>query len=255
MVDAKKTTSSSSTKPKIAVPDTPVSQMATQSIRNYLIIIIAVTTLVVLVGGYFIYTLAQANIKRALEVRAQDYQIKLSENKLAKLKEAEPKLEELKRADGDRPSRFDFITERTLPTNIAFDTVLTIFDRLQEDYNVDIESISKVASTATSSSSSSTPSTSPSSEASGGGSATTTQAKSHTISIKATGSREGVIGYLRALEASSRIFDFSSMKIDGKVGTPYTLDIQYKIYSFEKPSVSSTEINIDEYETKKGEFE
>jgi hypothetical protein len=76
MAPTKKNTAPTSTKKKVAPPETPGTQAAMQSIRNYLIISIVVTALVVLVGGYFIYTLAQANVTR---VRAQEYQVKLSE--------------------------------------------------------------------------------------------------------------------------------------------------------------------------------
>jgi hypothetical protein len=237
-----------------------------QSIRNYLIIMVGITVLVVLAGGYFIYGLAQANIRRALEVRAQDYQIKLTENKLAKLEEAESKLEELKRADGSNPSRFDFITERTLPESDSFATILTIFNQLQEDESVNIESVSKPASSASSSGASSTPNTPPASDATSSagdaasssgaaGSTPATKATPTIVSIKASGSRDAVMGLLKALEKSARIFDFSTMKIDGGVDKEYSLDMQYKVYSYTKPSISPLQIKIDEYETKKGDYE
>lgn len=259
MPNAKKAVTKSSSKPKLATPETPGTQIAMQSIRNYLIIMISVTVLVVLAGGYFIYGLAQANIRRALEVRAQDYQIKLTENKLTKLEEAEPKLEGLKKADGSQPSRFDFITERTLPESDSFATILTIFNKLEEDESVSIESISKPAASGSASGSPSGASSTPSTPASSGDapaeSKTAAKATPTIIAIKATGSRDAIMGLLQALEKSARIFDFSTMKIDGGVGKEYTLDMQYKVYSYTKPSISPLEVKIDEYETKKGDYE
>jgi hypothetical protein len=63
------------------------------------------------------------------------------------------------------------------------------------------------------------------------------------------------MGLLKALEKSARIFDFSTMKIDGGVDKEYSLDMQYKVYSYTKPSISPLQIKIDEYETKKGDYE
>lgn len=242
MAPTKKSSAALPTKKRVVPPQTPGTQAAMQSIRNYLIIAVVATVLIVLVGGYFIYNLAQANIKKALEVRAQEYQVKLSEAKLAKLEVAEPELTKLKQADGDKPSRFDFITQRTLPQNEDFENILTIFNRLQADQSVDIESISKPGTTAASSALSGA-------SASGSGAS-----KSSIIAVKATGSREAIIGYLGALESSARIFDFSTMKIDVSQGA-YTLDMQYKVYSFSKPSIDSKEVKIDEYEANKGNYE
>ncbi len=227
---------------KVTPPETPGTQAAMQSIRNYLIIAIGMTVLTVLVGGYFIYTLAQANVKKALEVRAQEYQIKLSEAKLAKLEDSEAELTKLKQADGDKPSQFDFITQRTLPESENFEGILTIFNRLQADQSVDIESITKPsAGTAV---------------ATSGTAAKVASGKSTSsiIAVKATGSREAVIGYLEALESSARIFDFSTMKITSSQGK-YTLDMQYKVYAFPKPSIEAKDVKIDEYEANKGNYE
>lgn len=245
MVMTKKTTTPvASARKKVEAPQTPGTQIAMQSIRNYLIIAISVTVLVVLAGGYFIYSLAQANVRKALEVRAQEYQIKLSENKIAKLDTAEPEITKLKQSEGNKPSRFDFITQRTLPENEDFEAVLTIFNRLQRDYQVDIESINKP--TATTGGATAATATK--------GSSTTGVSKSSLVAIKATGSQDSVIGFLQALESSSRIFDFSTMKISSTQGS-FTLDMQYKIYSMPKPSIKSTDIKIDEYEANKGKYE
>lgn len=255
MPEAKKPTikTKAAGKAKLSVPETPGTQLATQSMRNFLIITISVTVLVVLVGGYFAYNLAQSNVKRALEVRAQEYQIKLTENKLAKLDEYKTRLEEIKRADGDRPSKFEFITERTLPEDESFDDILTIFSTLEKEQAVKVEAITRT-NAAISGQASSTTSTSGES----GGSQSSTQSpksQTHPISIKATGSREAIIGLMRSLEKSSRVFDFSSMKIDGDKTKPYTLDIQYRIYSFAKPSIAPVEVKIDQFEANKGDYE
>ncbi len=243
MAPTKKAAPQLPSKKKVTPPETPGTQAAMQSIRNYLIIAIGVTVLVILVGGYFIYTLAQANVRKALEVRAQEYQIKLSEVKLAKLEEAEPEIQKLKQAEGNNPSKFDFITQRTLPKDEDFEAILTIFNRLQSDYQVDIESINKPTAAGATTTGTTSGTTAPASGA-----------KSSLVAVKATGSQDSVLGFLAALEASARIFDFSTMKITSSQGT-YTLDMQYKIYALPKPSIGAQEVKIDEYEADKGKYE
>lgn len=230
---------------KIQTPDTPGSIAAAQSMRNYLIIAIGVATLSVLVGGYFIYTLAQANIKKALEVRAQEYQIKLSEKKIEQIAASEPELQKIKLAEANKPSKFDFITQRTLPENEDFESVLTVFNRLQKDKQVNVESISKQGSTTTA--------TTVTTQTTESGSTNGT-AQPNTVTIKASAAPEAMFNFLAALETSARIFDFSTMKISSAQGS-LTLDITYKVYSMSKPSIDETAVKIDEFENDKEKYE
>lgn len=230
---------------KVQTPDTPGSIAAAQSMRNYLIIAVGVATLSVLVGGYFIYTLAQANIKKALEVRAQEYQIKLSEKKIEQIAASEPELQKIKLAEANKPSKFDFITQRTLPENEDFESVLTVFNRLQKDKQVNVESISKQGSTTTA--------TTVATQATDTSSANGT-AQPNTVTIKASAAPEAMFNFLAALETSARIFDFSTMKISSAQGS-LTLDITYKVYSMSKPSIDETAVKIDEFENDKEKYE
>lgn len=230
---------------KIQTPDTPGSIAAAQSMRNYLIIAVGVATLSVLVGGYFIYTLAQANIKKALEVRAQEYQIKLSEKKIEQIAASEPELQKIKLAESNKPSKFDFITQRTLPENEDFESVLTVFNRLQKDKQVNVESISKQGTGTTV-----TSTTAPVAETT----STNGAAQPNTVTIKASAAPEAMFNFLAALETSARIFDFSTMKISSAQGS-LTLDITYKVYSMGKPSIDETAVKIDEYEKDKEKYE
>lgn len=231
---------------KIQTPDTPGSIAAAQSMRNYLLIAVGVATLSVVVGGYFIYNLAQANIRKALEVRAQEYQIKLSEKKIEQIAAAEPELQKLKVAEANKPSKFDFITQRTLPENEDFESVLTVFNRLQKDKQVNIESISKQVAGGTT-----TSPTAPIAETTPTNNGT---AQSNTVTIKASSAPEAMFNFLAALETSARIFDFSTMKISSAQGS-LTLDITYKVYSMGKPSIDETSVKIDEYEDDKEKYE
>lgn len=231
------------TKKKIEAPKTPLSVAAQQSMRNFLIIFIGVTTLIVLVGGYFIYNLARANVTKALEVRAQEYQIKLTEKKIDDLKEAEPRLAEIKKAENGGVSKFDFVTQRSLPATDDFEGILTIFNRLQAEQGVAVDSIARVSAQGASTTGGST-----APQAAGGAS------QQSQVSIKVTAGRESMLRFLRAVESSARIFDFTSMKLSGGT-TDLTLDMQYRVYNLPKPSIEDQKVKIDEYEKDKGKYE
>lgn len=223
-----------------ATPQTPKSIAQQQSLRNFLIISVVIIVITVLVGGYAIYRLINMNIHKSLEVRAQDYFITATNKKLQKLAEAEPKLEELKKAEGTEPSSFDYVTKRVLPVTPDFQGVLTIFNTLEQQTLVSVESISKAGSTGSGATATTT------STASSAGGAQTSQ-----VSLKVSGSQEQITTFLRAVERSARVMDFSSMKISGdKLST--TLTVSYDIYNLQKPSIESKTVPLNQYEQTKG---
>lgn len=229
---------------KVQAPQTPITTLQQQSMRNFLIIIITITTLVAIGGGYLTYRLVNANIKKALEVRAQEYYIKLAQNKKDKITQAEPILTALKKANGDSPSDFEFVTQRSLPATTDFEGILTVFNTLEKKQLINVESISRAAAgTAT------TPTASATSAV-----ATAAGVKSDTISIKASGARDQIIAFLRSMETSARIFNFNSMKLSGDNGS-LTLDMQYEVYYLPKPSDEDKSVPINEYEANKGSYQ
>lgn len=228
-----------------AVPQTPVSLAQQSSTRNFVIITIVITALVVLGGGYAIYTLANMNIKRALEVRAQDYYITLAQKKKSKLEDAEPQVVELKKADGSAPSTFDYVTKRVLPATGDFQGILTIFNTLEQTTLVNVESITRAGGTGTTSSTAASVAT-PTTTSSG--------AQSTQITLKVNSSQEQITAFLRAIERSARVMDFQSMKLSGDKNST-SLGVTYTVYNLPKPSVDSQTIPISDYEANKGQYE
>ncbi len=228
---------------KIAIPQTPVSQSQQNSIRNLVIITVVICTLVVLGGGYAIYQLINANSKKAFEVRAQEYYIVAAQKNLQKLKDAEPALADIKKSDGSAPSTFDYVTKRVLPTTPDFQVLLTVINTLEKQTLVNIESVSKDTATGTAA----TPA------------GTANQAQSSGIqtsqlTFKVSGNQDQVNTFLRAVEKSARVFDFSSMKLSGDA-TSISLSVSYRVYNLPKPSIDPQMVPMDQYESNKGKYQ
>ncbi len=226
---------------KKAVPETAISQAQESSIRNFIIIAVVVCVLVLLGGGYVIYLLANANVNKALEVRAQEQYISLANKKLDTLKESEEVLVGLKKSDGTNTSEFDFVTKRVLPETADFQSILTIFNTLESTALVSIESISRQQG-ATTAVTGSTPA--PTVAGDDG------KAVSSVITVKASAPATQITSLLRAVERSARVMDFQNMKLSGdKLST--SLNITYTVYNLPKPSIEDKSVPLSEYEAKK----
>lgn len=223
---------------KIQAPDTRLTQLQQTSMRNFLIIVISATVLTVLVGGYFVYQLAQANIKKSNEIKAQDIYISLANKKIEKLGQAESQLTKIKTADSSGVSDFSRITERVLPATDDLGTILTIFQKLQSQTLVQIDNVSKDTKSSTSSTAAK--------------STVNPSASSFQLSFKSTGNYDQIKNFLKAIESSQRVFDFSTLKISG-TGNSLTLDMTYKMYYKEKPSIQDKDMLLSEYQAQQTE--
>ncbi len=220
---------------KFQAPDTRLTQLQQTSMRNFLIIIITGTVLTVLVGGYFIYQLAQANIKKSNEIKAQDIYISLANKKIEKLKQSESQLAKIKTPDSSGVSDFSRITERVLPATDDLGTILTIFQKIQSQTLVDIDNVSKESQVALAATTEAT--------------TTNSSASSFQLSFKSTGTYEQIKNFLKAIESSQRVFDFSTLKISG-TGNSLTLDMTYLLYFKDKPAITDKEMLLSEYQAQ-----
>lgn len=220
---------------KFQAPDTRLTQLQQTSMRNFLIIIITGTVLTVIVGGYFIYQLAQANIKKSNEIKAQDIYISLANKKIEKLKQSESQLAKIKTPDSSGVSDFSRITERVLPATDDLGTILTIFQKLQSQTLVDIDNVAKESQTALATTTEATTNNS--------------SASSFQLSFKSTGTYDQIKNFLKAIESSQRVFDFSTLKISGN-GSSLTLDMTYILYFKDKPVITDKEMLLSEYQAQ-----
>ncbi|MCC7543140.1 hypothetical protein IT415_00285 [bacterium] len=228
---------------KLQVPETRLTQLQQTNMRNFLIITIAGTVLSVLVGGYFIYQLAQANIKKSNEIKAQDIYIGLVKKKVEILQKSEAQLNRIKTADSTGVSDFSRITERVLPPTDDLGTILTIFQKLQSQTLVQIDDVSKEVNTLAA----------PTATAGGSSASTSSSAtSSFQLSFKSTGTYDQIKNFLKSIEASQRVFDFSTLKISAESNI-LSLDMTYNLYFKEKPSIADTEMLLSDYQKKHAE--
>lgn len=228
---------------KLQVPETRLTQLQQTNMRNFLIIMIAGTVLSVLVGGYFIYQLAQANIKKSNEIKAQDIYIGLAKEKVDMLQKSEAQLNRIKTADSTGVSDFSRITERVLPPTDDLGTILTIFQKLQSQTLVQIDDVSKEVNTLAA----------PTATAGGSSASTSSSAtSSFQLSFKSTGTYDQIKNFLKSIEASQRVFDFSTLKISAESNI-LSLDMTYNLYFKEKPSIADTEMLLSDYQKKHAE--
>ncbi len=222
-----------------AVPQTTLSQAMQASMRKFTIIAVTGTVLIALVGGYFIYLLVNQNIKLANEVTAQGIYNKLAQQKVEVLNEAEKKLVDLNNKDNKVASDYELVTSRALPNMNDLGSLLTIFQKLETTTLVKIESVSKslgatgvaaVAPTVT------------------GGTAASSVGKASPFQVgfKATGTYDQIMKMLRALETSTRVFDFTNLKIGG-TSQSITLDMTYQVYYLPDQVPTDTKIPIGDY--------
>ena len=230
-------TPQSATKRSVAVPQTALTQAMQASMKTFLLVSILGTVVITLVGGYFIWVLAQKNVETANKIKAQDIYMKLADKKVRDLSDAETKLTEIKKPGSNTVSDYELVTQRALPSTDDLGIILTMFQKLEADTLAKLDDISKadsnsltqgVATTATPVAT------------------TSTTALSFPLSFKATGSYDQIQKFLKKLEVSTRVFDFSNLKISGANGTT-TIDMNYKLYYLPKQTIQDKQVPISDY--------
>lgn len=227
----------------IKVPETTVSQAVQANLKRFLITMIVGTALLVIVGGYFIWVLAKKNVLASNQIKAQDIYIKLAEEKIDVLSQSEEELKQLKTVQGNGVSDFELVTLRALPTTEDLGLALTIFQKLEADTLVKIENVAKPTKK---NSSGSTSTSSPATTTTSQNNQSSNMAKSFSVDFKATGSYDQIKKFLKNIENSTRVFDFSKLKITGSTQS-LSLDMSYRMYYLPKPSIDDKEIPLSEY--------
>lgn len=222
---------------KLIIPQTNLTQAMQSSVKNFLIIIGVGTALIVCIGGYFIWNLANKNVQAANKIKAQDIYMKLATEKSKSLSDSESIVTELKKPQSNGVSDYELVTERTLPNTDDLGILLTMFQKLEADTLVKIDTITKQAdgSTSTASVATATPAVSDS-----------LVAQAFPLTFKATGSYEQIQKFLKKLEIANRVFDFSNLKISGADGQT-SIDLSYRLYYLPAQSLDDKEVPINEY--------
>lgn len=229
-------TKSAPTKRTVSVPQTALTQAMQASMKSFLVMSILGTVVITLIGSYFIWALAQKNIETANKIKAQDIYMKLAEKKVRDLNDAEVKLADIKKAGSNGVSDYELVTERSLPNSDDIGILLTMFQKLEADTLVKLDDISKQDTSAGTVATTTTPAIVGDSS----------NAQSFPLTFKATGTYEQIQKFLKKLEVSTRVFDFSNLKISGANGVT-SIDMSYKLYYLPKQSISDKQVPIGQY--------
>ncbi len=210
------------TKKHPVVPMTEVSMEQDKSTRNYLITVILIIFIVVLAGGIAIYWLWGAFSLQTYKNKAQDQTIGLLEQKKKDLVQLKPNYDKLILPGFEGKSTQDQILI-AVPTNDAFAELLAMVERMGNESNVKITSITRggVPTIAT--------------KANAGG------VSSYSITIAMEGTRGTVQDFLAKTEDSARVLDFISISYgDDMRDQKITADTSFMVYFQGPANISPT---------------
>ncbi len=210
------------TKKHPVVPMTEISMGQDKSTRNYLLTVILIIFIVVLAGGIAIYWLWGSFILQTYKNKAQDQTIGLLEQKKKDLVQLKPNYDKLILPGFDGKSTQDQILI-AVPTNEAFAELLAMVERMGNESNVKITSISKGA----------TPTVATKINVGG--------VSSYSVTIAMEGTRETVQAFLAKTEDSARVLDFISISYgDDTQDKKITAQTSFTVYFQGPANISPT---------------
>ncbi len=210
------------TKKHPAVPTTEVSMEQDKSTRNYLITVILIIFIVVLAGGIAIYWLWGSFTLQTYKNKAQDQTIGLLEQKKKDLVLLKPNYDKLISPGFEGKSTQDQILI-AVPTNDAFAELLAMVERMGNESNVKITSISRGGTPTVASE------------------AVTEGVSSYSIAIAMEGTRETVQAFLAKTEDSARVLDFISISYgDDTREQKITATTSFTVYFQGPANINST---------------
>lgn len=216
MSPAKKTPAPAKKTP--AVPATQISTAEAKQNRQYLMIMIAVSAVIVLVGGYISWKLFGTYIRRTNEVKAQDQYISALKQKKQDLNDLQPNYQRITQKGANGFSTADEIY-RALPKHIEYKTLIGVIENISaaSGVNASISPSASGGAAATGTSNSSTPSSGPTDLSDDDFTGSSPQEFAFTVTV--TGPYDQVIKFLQNTENSLRPINFQSMSLTGTTGT------------------------------------
>lgn len=197
------TTKKPASKKPVQVPNTPTSQSASASTRRYMQIAGIIIAVVVFVGGYLIYYLANKYTHISNVNKAQDKLLTALQANQKSLKELAPNYEAITTKNDTGISDADLIL-RAVPTTQNYESLLAMLEKMGLESGVKVSSISQTGTTAGTEA------------ASGTGANSSTEATPFTFTVNVEGSYAAIIEFLKKTESSARVINFNSMSLNGK---------------------------------------
>jgi hypothetical protein len=199
-----------------AVPQTDTSLGDDKSTRNFVYAMIAVTVLMLIVGGVALYWLIGRYVYQTNQNKAQDETIKLLEEKKKDIASLKPNYDAIKAPGPGGRSQADLILN-AMPTDEGFRQFVGMIENMAQKANVKVSNLSKPGAGA--------------GAAPGPNSTTPLPAgvQSSLVSVPIEGSYDNIINFLEETENSSRVMDFVSMNI-GDITGNITVSPTFRIY-------------------------
>lgn len=188
------------TQPKknIEVPTTDASQTEDKSTKRFIFWMIAVTVLVVLVGGGIIYWQIGLYVNQSNKNKAQDMEISDLNTKIKNLELLKPNYEKIIANNGSGSSDADLIL-RALPVGKGYDELVAMLEKMAQGSGVKVTSVTQTEAT----------------EGQGGSGETSTTPIPYTFTVTLEGSNSSILEFLKKTENSARVMNFSAMNITG----------------------------------------
>ena len=198
------------------IPQTDTSLGDDKATRNFVFAMVALTLLMLIVGGATLYWLIGRYVYQTNQNKAQDETIELLENKKKDIAALKPNFDAIKAPGAGGKSEADLILN-AMPTDEGFRQFVGMIENMAQKSNVRVSSLSKPGATAGATASLNS------------GVALPGGVQSSQVSVPIEGSYENVLAFLRETENSARVMDFVSMNIGSTTGN-ISVSPTFKIY-------------------------
>jgi hypothetical protein len=210
-----------------AVPQTDTSLGDDKSTRNFVYAMIAVTVLMLIVGGAALYWLIGRYVYQTNQNKAQDETIRLLEQKKQDIASLKPNYDAIKAPGANGKSEADLILN-AMPTDEGFRQFVGMIENMAQKANVRVSNLSKpgAAAGATAGLNAAIP--------------LPAGVQSSQVSVPIEGSYNNVIAFLKETENSSRVMDFVSMNI-GDISGNISVSPTFRIYWQSPANINPTQ--------------
>lgn len=203
---------------KVEHPKTPTSMEQKIATKNFLAIMGVVTAAVVLIGGYFAYSLGKSYIRSSNEVKAQDKEISLLKKKQTDLETLKPNYAAITQPNESGISDADLVL-RAVPVDEDYKTLIASLERIGAESGVKVTSVSQNTNA----------SAAP---------ADSGLAKTLGFNVNIEGPYDKIFTFLQNTERSARVINFTNMTLSGNSGT-VTASLSMKTYWQPPADISS----------------
>jgi Tfp pilus assembly protein PilO len=180
---------------------------------------IALTLLMLIVGGAALYWLIGRYVYQTNQNKAQDETIELLEKKKQDIAALKPNFDAIKAQGAGGKSEAELILN-AMPTDEGFRQFVGMIENMAQKTNVRVSSLSKPGAGAGGAAAA---------VGLNSGVALPSGVQSSQVSVPVEGSFNNVIAFLKATENSSRVMDFVSMSIESTTGN-VSVSPTFKIY-------------------------